>query len=64
MRRPAWTPWWRIATTLVLAAALGISAAAGRVIDAIIISVLLLPPLALLGLWFIAWRRDQLADDA
>jgi hypothetical protein len=28
-------PWWRIATTLLLAAALGISAAAGRIIDAI-----------------------------
>jgi hypothetical protein len=64
IRRLAWIPWWRIATALLLAAALAISAAAGRVIEAIIIGVLLLPSLVLVGLWFIAWRRNRLADDA
>ena len=64
MRRPLWIPWWRFATTLLLAAALALSAAVGRVIEAIIIGVVLLPSLALVGLWFVAWRRDQLADDA
>jgi hypothetical protein len=63
VRRPAWIPGWRIAQALLLALALAISIAAGRVIEAAIIAVLLLPALALVGLWVVAWRRDELAND-
>jgi hypothetical protein len=56
MRRPARIPWWRIATTLLLAAALVIAVAAGRLVDSIIIGVLLVP--LLVGAWFLAWRHD------
>jgi hypothetical protein len=64
MHRPAWILGGESQTAVLLAVALTISAAAGRVIEAIIIGVLLLPSFALVALWFIAWRRDQLADDA
>ena len=52
-------PWRRIATAVLLTAALAIAAAAGRVIEAIIIGVLLLPSLALVGIW----RRGRPAGD-
>jgi len=43
-----------------LATALALAVTSGRVIEAVIIGVILLPPLALIGLWLVAWRRDQL----
>lgn len=64
MSRSARIPWWRIATAVLLSAALVISGAAGRVIEAIIIGVLLLASIALIVLSFIARRRDHLPDDA
>jgi hypothetical protein len=50
-----------LSTVAVLTTALVISVTAGRVIEAIIIAALLLPSLALLVVWIIAWRRGQLA---
>jgi hypothetical protein len=63
VRRPAWIPWWRITTLVSLTFAFGIAAAAGRVIEAIVIGILLLPSLAFVAVWVYAWRRDRLADD-
>jgi len=60
IKRPAWIPWWRIATAVLLSAALGDISMAGRVIEAIIVGVLLIPSIALVGLWLVAWQRDQL----
>jgi hypothetical protein len=45
---------------VALATALGLAAASGRIIEAVIVGVLLLPPLALIALWLVAWRRGQL----
>jgi hypothetical protein len=54
-------PWWRLATAALLTAALAIAASAGRVIESIIIAILLVPTLAFLVLWIVAWRRGQLS---
>jgi choline-glycine betaine transporter len=45
-----------------LGTALGLAVASGRVIEAVIIGVILVPPLALIAVWAVAWRRDQLDD--
>jgi hypothetical protein len=58
-RRETLIPWWRLATAALLTAALVISAIAGRVIESIIIAILLLPALAFLVLWIVAWRNGQ-----
>jgi hypothetical protein len=63
MSRSARIQWWRIATAILLSVALVISVAAGRIIEAIIIGLLLLASLALVVLSFIAWRGDRLRDD-
>jgi hypothetical protein len=60
--RPPWIPWWPLAAAVSLATAVALAAAYGRIIEAIIIGVILGPPLALIALWAIAWRRDQLDD--
>jgi hypothetical protein len=59
-RRPPWIPWWPLGAVVALSAALGLAAATGRVVEAAVIGVILLPPLALIGLWLVAWRRDRL----
>jgi hypothetical protein len=59
-RRPPWIPGWPLGAVVALSTALGLAAATGRVVEAAIIGVILLPPLALIGLWLVAWRRDQL----
>jgi hypothetical protein len=56
-------PWLWLTTTVVLAAALAISLAAGRLVDSVIIAVLLVPSAAFLVLWVVAWRRGRLAED-
>ena len=63
VRPPAWVPWWRIAALVSLAIAFGIAATTGRVIEAVIIGVLLLPSLAFVTIWVYAWQKDQLAGD-
>jgi hypothetical protein len=45
-----------------LSTALVLAVAYGRIIEAAIIGVILLPSLALLALWLVAWRRGQLED--
>jgi hypothetical protein len=56
--------WWLLSTVAALTTALVISATAGRIIEAIILAALLLPSLAFLVVWIIAWRRGQLRGDA
>jgi hypothetical protein len=51
---------WLLASVVALATAPGLAVASDRVIEAAIIGVLLLPPLAFLSLWIVAWRRGQL----
>jgi choline-glycine betaine transporter len=62
-RRAPLIPWWPLATTLLLAGALALSVAAGRTVDSIIIGVLLVPSLAFLVVWLIAWRRGPPEED-
>jgi hypothetical protein len=57
-------PWWRLATAALLSVALAISADAGRLIESIIIAVLLVPLLAFLGIWIIAFRRGLIGKTA
>jgi ABC-type Fe3+-siderophore transport system permease subunit len=52
-----------LSTVAALTTALVISATGGRIIEAIIIAALLLPSLAFLVVWIIAWRRGQLRGD-
>jgi hypothetical protein len=60
--RPPWIPCWPVAAVVSLSAALALAVADGRTGDAIIVGVILLPPLALIALWAAAWRRGQLDD--
>lgn len=55
-------PWWSLSTTVLLAVALVVDVAAGRIIETIIIAILLVPSLAFLVLWVIAskWARTRL----
>jgi hypothetical protein len=62
-RRSRNIPWLRLASTGLLAVALAISVAAGRIGDSIIIGVLLAVSLAFLLVWLIAWRRGLLSED-
>jgi Flp pilus assembly protein TadB len=50
-------PWWSVSTTVLLAVVLVVDVTAGRVIETIIIAILLVPSLAFLVLWVIAWKR-------
>jgi hypothetical protein len=60
VRRPAWIPWWRIATTVLLAIALANSVVAGRVIESVIIGVLLAPSVGFVVVWVVLWKKDRL----
>jgi ABC-type proline/glycine betaine transport system permease subunit len=42
-------PWWRVATAALLGIALGIAIANGRMWDALVVGVLLVPAIALLA---------------
>jgi hypothetical protein len=53
-------PWWSLSTTVLLTAALVVDVTAGRIIETIIIAILLVPSLAFLVLWVIAWKRRVL----
>jgi hypothetical protein len=55
--RPPFVPWWPLATAVLLVTAFAIALGAGRTIDAVIVGVLLVPTLALLGLWLLARKR-------
>jgi hypothetical protein len=59
-RRRRLIPWWPLSAVALLSVALATAAAAGRIIDAIIVAILLVAPLSFLVLWVIAWRRGQL----
>jgi cation transporter-like permease len=61
-QRRAPVPGWRIATAVLLAIALTISASAGRVVESIIIAVLLVLALAYLVVWAVALRAERLGD--
>jgi hypothetical protein len=52
-------PWWPLATAAGLTTALVISATAGRVIDTVIITVLLVPTLAFLLVWLIFLAKGR-----
>jgi hypothetical protein len=60
--RPPWIPWWPLAAVVSLSTGLALAVAYGRTGDAIIVAVILLPSLALIALWVVAWRRGQLDD--
>lgn len=55
-------PWWPIAGAVVLGVALGVSVAAGRFWDALIVAAMLLLPLFAIAGWLLAWRRGLLDD--
>ena len=58
-RQRSLTPWWPVATVLLLSGAVVIAVRAGRVIEAIIAAILLAPSLAILIAWIVAWRRED-----
>jgi hypothetical protein len=55
-------PWLPLSTVMLLAVAVAVAATAGRIIEAIVIAILLVPVLAFLVLWVIAWKRGQLGS--
>lgn len=57
-RRPP-PPWWRLATLVLLLGAFGISATDGRLIETVIIGVLLVPTIALIGVWVLEVKDPQ-----
>ena len=63
VKRSPRVPWLWLTTTVALTVALAISAAAARLVESIIIAVLLVPSLAFLVIWLVAWRRGLLTDD-
>jgi hypothetical protein len=54
-------PWWSVATVVVLSIALTLAVLGGRTVEAVIVGAILVPTLALLGVWLtsIAGQRGR-----